>query len=758
MEIYERNFTGSIIDGIREMISTNPDISRLELSRRVCEWMNWRSPNGKLKDMSCRKALLTLHRRGRITLPKKEKLYGFEKRRSKEIGFKVAELHGSLSELEDIVIEPICSRYSRDSKIWFQLLDKFHYLRGGRLCGAQLRYIVKSGRYGYIGALGFSSATWKLRARDEYIGWTEQGRREHLRQVISNGRFLIVPTVRVQNLASYILGQVLLRLPSDWQERYGIRPFLVETYVDPSRYEGCCYRAANWKYIGDTSGRRDGISKRIFIYPLHRRWREYLCEEGSVSLGSTEGVSDPGNWAEVEFGSIRLYDNRLKERLYVIAQDFYNKPEANIPEACGSKARSTGAYRFFRNEKVSMEVIIDAHTEATIDRIKGHRVVLAPQDTTTLDYTTHPMTEGLGPLGSVVSGKVGLILHDTLAFSEEGTPLGVLDAQCWARDPQDRGKKYHRKERPLEQKESMKWIRSFRRVSEIQKLCPDTMLVSMGDRESDIFDLFEEAKRDPRAPRLLVRAERSRRRRVEQEELWEYMSHQEIAGTLRIHIPRRGSRKARDSDVDLRYGEVELSPPKRLDSSGPVRVWVVYIKESSDEDVGGSAVEWMLLSTVEVKSFHDARRLVEWYTRRWGMEVYHRTLKSGCRIKDRQLGTADRLEVSVGIDMVVAWRIYHMTMLGREIPEAPCTVFFKEEQWKALHCYVYKTPVAPEQPPSLKEAIGMLGKIGGHMGRRSDGEPGTQTLWRGLQRLDTATEMYVIFTTNPPTDLPRDSP
>ena len=137
---------------------------------------------------------------------------------------------------------------------------------------------------------------------------------------------------------------------------------------------------------------------------------------------------------------------------------------------------------------------------------------------------------------------------------------------------------------------------------------------------------------------------------------------------------------------------------------------------------------------------------MEWYTGRWGIEVYHRTLKSGCRIRDRQLGTADRLETCLGVDMVVAWRIYHLTMLGREVPEMSCTVFFKDVEWKALCCYVNKTPVAPDKPPSLAEAIYMVGGIGGHLGRKSDGFPGTQTLWRGLQRLDTATEMYAIFT------------
>jgi hypothetical protein len=454
----------------------------------------------------------------------------------------------------------------------------------------------------------------------------------------------------------------------------------------------------------------------------------------------------PEHWAEEEFGTVRLYDNRLKRRLYKIAQDFYSCPQANIPEACGSKARTMGAYRFFQNPKVTMEVVLTAHVEATIERIKQHRVVLAPQDTTTLNYSTHPMTEGLGPVNNTDDNAIGLLLHDTLVFTEEGTPLGVLDAQCWARAAEDKGKRYRRKELPIEQKESMKWLRSFQKVAEVQKLCPETMLISIGDRESDIYELFLEATKEPDGPKLLVRAEKTRSRKVDQEFLWDIMAKQDVAGCLKIHLPRKGSRKARDGWIDVRFAEVQLTPPRRYPSSASVQAWAVYVTEQVFEEEVKSPIEWMLLTTARVESFEDARRRVEWYSGRWGIEVYHRTLKSGCRIKDRQLGTADRLETCLGVDMVVAWRIYHLTMLGRETPEMPCTVFFKDIEWRALCCYVNKTPVPPESPPSLGEAVYMVGAIGGHLGRKSDGFPGTQTLWRGLQRLDTAIEMYAIIT------------
>jgi hypothetical protein len=697
--------------------------------------------------MSCRKALAKLHQRGLLDLPPREGTYGFERVSDISIELNIAQLTCTLLELGEVSVSPITSRYCKESKVWFALVNRYHYLGSRPLCGAQIRYVVKSSRHGYLGALSFRSGSWALADRDRYIGWTEAARRANLHRVVCNDRFLILPTVRVSNLASRVLSLALSRLPEDWEQRYHVRPVLAETFVDPRRFAGTCYKAANWADVGQSAGRRDGVAKKIFLYPLCLQWREVLCTEPQIRLGESPRPEAPQHWAEEEFATVRFYDNRLKERLYTIAQDFYGCPQANIPEACGSKARTMGAYRFLGNRKVTMDVVLNAHRDATIERVKQHRVVLAPQDTTTLDYSTHPMTEGLGPVGHVDHTLVGLLLHDTLAFSEQGTPLGILDAQCWARDPQEKGKKYRRQQLPIEQKESMKWLRSFRKVAEVQKLCPETMLVSIGDRESDIYELFLEATKDPCGPKLLVRAEKTRNRKVEQQFLWELLARQDAAGSLKIHVPRRGSRRARDAWVDLRFAEVELKPP----SSGPqrsrsVRVWAVYVTERDFDEEVKEPVEWMLLTTVQVKSFEDARKRLQWYSGRWGIEVYHRTLKSGCRIKDRQLGKADRIESCLGIDLVVAWRIYHLTMLGREVPEVPCTVFFHDIEWKALCCYVSKKKVPPEKPPSLREAIYMVGGIGGHLGRKRDGPPGTQTLWRGLQRLDTAAEMYAILT------------
>jgi hypothetical protein len=266
----------------------------------------------------------------------------------------------------------------------------------------------------------------------------------------------------------------------------------LETFVNPKRFSGASYRAANWMHAGQTGGRRGaqreegGGAKEIFLYPLCSDWQRILCTEPEIGLREKPQSCEFADWVEEELATVELDDPRLKTRLFGVARDSYAQPQAPVPEACGSQARTKAAYRFFKNQRVSMDRVLHAHKESTVERISGHEVVLAVQDATTLNYTTHLVTQGLGAIGTGKSDAYGLVVHDTMAFTRGGTPLGLLDVQCWARDPEDRGKKSRRKELPIEQKESSKWLNSYRAVSEVQGLCPRTMLVSVGDRESDI--------------------------------------------------------------------------------------------------------------------------------------------------------------------------------------------------------------------------------------------------------------------------------
>lgn len=752
MYICGQHFSIETIERIKESVASIPGLSRTALSRLVCEWLDWRNPKGELKEMSCRKALLELQRKEVLSLPEPTRPVAFSKKKEKE-GTSIpvpVPFEGKLSELEEIELVVINKGQRELSRIWNGLMDRYHYLGSGPICGAQIRYLIKSSSYGWLGGLAFSGAAWRLEARDRFIGWSDNARSAHLTKVVNNSRFLILPHLRVPNLASFALSAGNQRLGADWVDRYGYNPVLLETFVEQGRFSGTCYRAANWLEVGATKGRgrqdrknkSEVAVKSVFLYPLVKNWSDHLCEDVPAKPSLMEKPKEMffNDWAEEEFGGADLGDERLTSRLLTVARDFYERPLANIPQACGSRSKTKATYRFFDNQETTMDRLLKPHYEAATRRIRKYPVVLAAQDTTSLNYTSHHAMKDIGPIASRRKGSVGLLVHDTLAFNVDGTPLGLLDVQCWKRNPDDIGKKSERRKLPIEQRESNKWLKSFSAVAKAQKECPDTMLVSVGDREADIFELFDLALQDPLFPKLLVRAEHDRLLAEDQGKLWEKVLEREASGIQRFHMPRQGKRSARDVSLEVRFAEVELKPNSR--KLKPAKIWAVLGKEENvSADV--EPLEWMLLTTAEVNSFEDAVERLRWYALRWGIEVYHRTLKSGCRIENRQLGSGEGIKSCLAVDMVVAWRIFHLTKLGREVPDSPCTVFFSENEWKALSFYVNDDTVSPASPPTLRKAIHMVARLGGFLGRKCDGEPGTQTIWLGLQRLDDITAMWI---------------
>ncbi len=178
-------------------------------------------------------------------------------------------------------------------------------------------------------------------------------------------------------------------------------------------------------------------------------------------------------------------------------------------------------------------------------------------------------------------------------------------------------------------------------------------------------------------------------------------------------------------------------------------MWAIYANEQPTEqptETNNDPVDWMLLSTVKTTQTTEAFTRIEWYAKRWGIEVYHRIFKSGCNVELRQLGTAYRLENCLAIDMVVAWRIFYLTMQGREAPDVPCAIYFTPEEWRALIAFTSKTLALPEEPPILNEAVCLLARLGGHLGRTHDDNPGSEVLWRGLSRLADISGVYRLFT------------
>jgi len=742
---------------LRQLQQGAAHCSRRELAIQLCEQAGWQSPVGRPALMTARKALAQLARQSLLAAP----LYRSPPRARPPEALACPEIVGPLEALQPLEILLVPPGPSALSRQWRQLLHHHHYLGAGPLCGAQLRYLVRSWQ-GPVAALAFSAAARQVAGRDTWIGWDRQSRRQNLHLVINNSRFLVLG--RIANLASHVLSRVLERLGQDWQQRYGYCPVLVETFVDRQRFCGGCYRAANWQAIGLTRGRgrQDGRHKSVgtkkilWVYPLAKNFRQVLQQlPPTLRLAPPTGPRVPPtpapslDWAQEELGRAHLGDRRLVQRACQLARAFWARPQAALPQACGTRAGTKAAYRFLDNPRVTMNGLLSSHVEATARRLAHEKVVLAVQDTTSLNYSTHPATQMLGLIGSQAEGLIGMHVHSTLAFNLAGTPLGLVDVQCWTRCPEEFGKKRQRYQLPLEAKESVRWLRSLEQLERLQGQCPQTKLISVGDSEADIYELFVWATEKPGRPSLLVRAKRERLVEQSQEHLLDYVGAQPLAGHLELRVPRREEHTARTATLSVRFARIQLRPPKRKANLPSVSLWIVSALEEQSPP-GVEPLRWDLLTTCPVEDFEGALEKLQWYTRRWGIEVFHRVLKSGCQIETRQLAGADRLEACLAIDMVVAWRIFHLTKLGRETPEVPCTVFFEEYEWKALVVFVHQNPKLPDQAPTLRKAIHMVAGLGGFLGRKSDGDPGTQTLWLGLQRLDDLAEMYRVLSANLP--------
>ncbi len=272
----------------------------------------------------------------------------------------------------------------------------------------------------------------------------------------------------------------------------------------------------------------------------------------------------------------------------------------------------------------------------------------------------------------------------------------------------------------------------------LQGRIPETRVVSVGDSEADIYEFFYAVTQEATPASFVVRAYHDRLiadgegRKLKEDVL------QAEAFTHHIDLPRSGSRpRPRRATLEVRYKQVHFHPKNRE----RVSLWAIHAWETSPPE-GSAPVEWMLLTNVPTESAKQALERLDWYCCRWGIEVFHRTLKSGCRIEDRQSQTADRLEVCMAIDAVVAWRVMLLTMLARKHPDAPCTAFFNEEEYQALHAFYRKTLT---NTPSLYETMMLLARLGGFLGRKSDGYPGCTVLWRGLDKLEIIVAAWKVF-------------
>lgn len=451
------------------------------------------------------------------------------------------------------------------------------------------------------------------------------------------------------------------------------------------------------------------------------------------------------HWAVKEFAQAELQDERLNRRVQELAVSLGQQPNAPINQACEEWPDTKAAYRFFDNDEVTPARVLEPHQEQTVERMRKHELVLAVQDTTFLNYTHHPQTEGLGEIGTKEQNQRGFGLHSTLAVTPTGVPLGLLTQDLFTRPI---GEPAHEpaelRKLPIEEKESYRWLEALEQTLALRP--PGVQVLTVCDREADIYEMFVLAQEEQAA--LLVRAA-SDRRLDEQEvnKLWAKVEQQPVAGHLTVHIDGNQQQQARDARVSVRLTPVRLNPPWRPKGRklGPVSLYAVLVREDNPPDDIDEPIEWLLLINVPVEDFEDALQVIDWYCCRWQIEIYHKVLKSGCRIEDCRLRTADRLHNYIALMGVIAWRLHWLTYISRADPDSPCTLALSEVEWQALYMRIHRTRSWPESPPTVRQAVRWIAQLGGFLGRKGDGEPGITVIWRGWHRLqDIAATWYLV--------------
>lgn len=453
-------------------------------------------------------------------------------------------------------------------------------------------------------------------------------------------------------------------------------------------------------------------------------------------------------WAQDEFATIRFGDKRLDARAVKLLSDLGIRPNLSIPAACGGRAETEAAYRFFDNDKTTFEVTLAPHIEQSRKRAAEQPVALMVQDTTEVDLTREQ--NHVAGAGELDGSRRGFLLHKMHAFTPDRTPLGTVWAEKINRTEgvshaSASEKSAQRKHQPIEEKESLRWLTGLRTARELAQQMPNTQCICIADSEADIYELFAEP-RGERPVHWLIRACQNRALAGDTGQLLrdqvldapvlyevELLVRGREAKTAAEHRARRQTRKTREAKVEVRAVTVTLRAPWRADRElPPVSVNVVLVREPNpppDEP----PVEWILVTTLPIETAKQVRIIVEYYCVRWSIEVFFRTLKSGCRVEERRFEDVERIFPYLAICLIVAWRILFVCRMGRDFPDLDCEAVFEPSEWKAVWMAVQqKKP--PRKAPRLAEMVHMVASLGGYVERRNS-EPGVQTIWIGMQRM-----------------------
>jgi hypothetical protein len=420
------------------------------------------------------------------------------------------------------------------------------------------------------------------------------------------------------------------------------------------------------------------------------------------------------NWTQVEFGQLDLGDARLNRRARTLMESMAAAPTASVPKACNGWGETMAAYRFFDNDSVDWQAILEPHWRQTEQRMAEQSVVLCLQDTTELDFNGQ-QASGLGPLS--YEAQRGMYVHPTYAVTTAREPLGILDVWMWARELRDENGK---RGGP---RESLRWIEGYERLAELAPRLQSTRLVYVADREADMMPLMARAQQLGCPVDWLVRAAHNRCL-PNSDKLWTYTTEGAALGEIEFTLAARPGSKARIVRQQLWARRVELKEGK-----GKTVEATCIVAREHGAPAGTKPIEWRLLTNRIAASAAEVAELINWYRARWEIEMLFNVFKEGCKVEELQLGTIERIERALALYLVVAWRIAYLVRMGRTCPNLDATLFFDPDEIQAAYLLIKKRPPSA---PTLNEVVRMIARVGGFLARKGDGEPGAKTLWEGL--------------------------
>jgi hypothetical protein len=464
-------------------------------------------------------------------------------------------------------------------------------------------------------------------------------------------------------------------------------------------------------------------------------------------------------WVQEELATADLGDQRLTRRFRLVLDRMAQKPSLKFPAACRGRAEVEAAYRFLDHGVVDEHRVLAPHREATLRRIREHAVVIVAQDTTELDVTRkHERMAGAGPLND--TSRLGFYDHTLLALTPEKLVLGVVGADVWARDAADfersaAEKRAARKAKPIEDKESYRWLEGYRQACRVAEEAPATTVISVCDSEGDVYECLLEGQPTPgvRHAEWIVRACQNRALAAGPpadeapgvQALRERVAATAVLRELTVEVSarepkskdarkRKQPRTARTARLTVQAARVTLRGPSRPEGRlADVAVNVVLVRER-EPPPGEEPIEWLLLTSLPIDTAEQVLAVIDYYCCRWQIEIYFRVLKSGCKVEESQLETAERFRPYLALCMIVAWRVLYALTLGRECPDLPCDEVFEADEWRAVYAVV-KNEAPPAVAPPLGEMVKLIASLGGYLGRKCDGDPGPKAMWVGLQRM-----------------------